>query len=81
MVRDPLEQQDLAGQRRKLAKRMVESLERYIAGLSTEVHERSVPPKLSLQQREMLKGLGYVLDDQREAEAGAKRKESAPPNQ
>lgn len=81
VVRDPLEQRDLVDQRRKLTKRMVESLDRYMASLSTEIHKRSVPPELSLQQREMLKGLGYVLDDEREAEAGAKLKESAPPSQ
>jgi hypothetical protein len=62
---------------------MVESLDRYMADLSTEVHKRSVPPELSLQQREMLKGLGYVLDDdgEAEAEAGVKLKEPAPPSQ
>ncbi len=81
VVRDPLEQQDLAGQRRNLAKRMLESLERYMAVLYTEVHERRVSREMSLRQREMLMGLCYVLDYQREAEAGAKRKESAPPNQ
>jgi arylsulfatase A-like enzyme len=81
VVRDPLEQQDLVGQRPRLAKRMVESLDSYMAGLSTEVHKRTVPPKLSLQQREMLKGLGYVLDDDGEAETGAKLKEPARPSQ
>jgi arylsulfatase A-like enzyme len=79
VARDPLEQQNLIGHRPKLAKRMVESLDNYMAGLSTEVRERSVPPELSLQQREMLTGLGYVLDDG-EAEAGTKPKESAPPS-
>jgi arylsulfatase A-like enzyme len=74
VARDPLEQQNLVGRRRKLAKRMLESIDSYMAGLSPEVQERSVPHELSLQQREMLKGLGYVLDDDGEAEAGAEPK-------
>jgi arylsulfatase A-like enzyme len=78
VVSDPLEEQDLVGRRPELAKRMVESLDGYLAGLSVEPHERSVPPELSPQQREMLKGLGYVLDDG-EAEPGAKPKEPARP--
>jgi arylsulfatase A-like enzyme len=80
VVSDPLEERDLVGQRPELAKRMVESLDSYLVDLSAEPHERSVPPELSSQQREMLKGLGYVLDDDGEAEPDAKPKEPAPPS-
>jgi arylsulfatase A-like enzyme len=79
VVSDPLEERDLVGQRPELAKRMVESLGSYVAGLSLKVQERSVLPELPPQQREMLKGLGYVLDDD-EAEPGAKPKDPAPPS-
>ena len=82
MVSDPLEERDLVGQRPELVKRMVESLSSYLADLSVVVRERSVPPELPQHQREMLRGLGYVLDDDDEAEPpGAKPKESAPPSQ
>ncbi len=81
LASDPLEERDLVGQRPELAKRMVESLESYVAGLPVAVRERSVPPELPPQQREMLRGLGYVLDDDGEAESDAKPKQSAPPSQ
>ena len=81
VVSDPLEERNLVGQRPELAKRMVESLVSYVAGLSVVVRERSVPPELPPQQREMLRGLGYVLDDDGEAEPDAKPKEPAPPSQ
>jgi hypothetical protein len=77
---DPHEQQDLVGRHPKLAKRLTESLDSYMAGLSTEVRQRSVPPQISQQQREMLQGLGYVLDEDGDAEAGAKLAEPAPPS-
>jgi hypothetical protein len=81
VVSDPLEERDLVGQRPELVKRMVESLDSYMVGLSVEIQERSVPPELPPQHREMLRGLGYLLDDDEEAEpAGAKPKVSAPPS-
>jgi len=81
VVSDPLEERDLVGRRPELAKHMLESLDSYLAGLPVEVRERSVPPELPPQQREMLKGLGYLLDDDdSEAEPGAKPKEPAPPS-
>ena len=80
VVSDPHEQQDLAGRHPKLAKRLIESLDSYMAGLSTEVPQRSVPPQISQQQREMLQGLGYVLDENGDAEVGAKLAEPAPPS-
>jgi arylsulfatase A-like enzyme len=81
VVSDPLEEKDLFGQRPELDKRMLESLDSYMAGLSVAVRERSVPPELPAHQREMLRGLGYVLDDDGEAEPDAKPKEPAPPSQ
>jgi hypothetical protein len=79
VVSDPLEERGLVGHRPELAKHMVESLDSYLASLSAETYEQSVSPELSPQQREMLKGLGYVLEDDGEAEPGAKPKETAPP--
>jgi hypothetical protein len=80
-VSDPLEEKDLFDQRPELAKRMLESLDSHMAGLSVAVRERSVPPELPAHQREMLRGLGYVLDDDGEAEPDAKPKEPAPLSQ
>jgi arylsulfatase A-like enzyme len=77
---DPHEQQDLVGQHPKLAKRLTESLDSYMAGLSTEAPGRSVPPQISQQQREMLQGLGYLLDENGDAEADAELAEPAPPS-
>jgi len=81
VVSDPREERDLVGQRPELAKRMVELLDSQMAGLSVEVRERSVPPELPAQQREMLEGLGYLPGGEDEAEPpGAKPTEPAPPS-
>jgi hypothetical protein len=44
VVSDPHEQQDLADRHPKLAKRLTESLDSYMADLSTKAPQRSVPP-------------------------------------
>jgi arylsulfatase A-like enzyme len=81
VVSDPLEERDLVGQRPELVKRMIESLESHTADLSVEIHERSTPPELSAQERELLKGLGYLPGGDDESETpGAKPKDSAPPS-
>ncbi len=71
LASDPLEERDLVDDRPELAKHMTESLDRYMAELDVEHRERSAPPELPTEQREMLRGLGYVLDEDTEAEPEA----------
>jgi len=80
VVRDPKEERNLIGEQPELAKRMVESLDQYLAGLSVHAEAQSVPPELSPQHREMLRGLGYVLGDDGDAEKSAKPMKPAPPS-
>ena len=63
LASDPREERDLIGDRPELAKRMLDSLDGYLEGLSTDDRDKSVPPEPSAEQREMLRGLGYLLDD------------------
>jgi arylsulfatase A-like enzyme len=81
VVSDPLEEKNLVRERPELAKRMVESLDRYLVGLGATAEAQSVPPELPQQHREMLKGLGYVLDDDGETEKGASPMGAAPPSE
>jgi len=63
LASDPLEHSNLVEQRPELAKQMADALERYVEDLGVQLDERSEPPEVPVQQREMLKGLGYLLDD------------------
>lgn len=79
LATDPRERRNLVHERAELASRMVASLDGYVAELGVQVGGRTKPPELSPQQREMLEGLGYLLED--EGENGGTPGEPATPSE